>query len=65
MWMVKRELSWKSIFQSIHVPTLTYGHTLWIARSSDARSELRVELLLLHKDIGLRMPPECLLLEAC
>ncbi|KAK3522059.1 hypothetical protein QTP70_022619, partial [Hemibagrus guttatus] len=31
--VVKKELSWKaklSIYQSIYVPTLTYGHELWV-----------------------------------
>ncbi|KAK3568311.1 hypothetical protein QTP86_003822 [Hemibagrus guttatus] len=31
--VVKKELSWKvklSIYQSIYIPTLTYGHTLWV-----------------------------------
>jgi len=31
--MVKRELSWKaklSIYWSIFVPTLTYGHNIWV-----------------------------------
>jgi len=31
--VVKRELSWKaklSIYWSIYVPTLTYGHQLWV-----------------------------------
>jgi len=31
--LVKRELSWKmklSIYRSIYIPTLTYGHELWV-----------------------------------
>ncbi|TWW77392.1 hypothetical protein D4764_12G0007820 [Takifugu flavidus] len=64
--VVKRELSQKAkllIYRSIFVPTLTYGHELWVistsksekeqdhgdrVRSSAIREELGVELLLLR-----------------
>ncbi|TWW59969.1 hypothetical protein D4764_05G0000590 [Takifugu flavidus] len=59
--VVKRELSRKaklSIYRSIFVPTLTYGHELWVmtkrqdhgdrVRSSAIREELGVEPLLLR-----------------
>ncbi|KAK3559006.1 hypothetical protein QTP86_000109 [Hemibagrus guttatus] len=63
--VVKKELSRKakfSIYQSIYVPTLTYGHELWVMNE---REELGVELLLLHIERGqlrwlghlFRMPP--------
>ena len=41
--VVKRELSWKakfSIYRSIFVPTLTYGHMLWVVTE---RTGLRVQ----------------------
>ncbi|KAK3532938.1 hypothetical protein QTP70_003794 [Hemibagrus guttatus] len=63
--VVKKELSRKvklSIYQSIYVPTLTYGHELWVMTE---REELGVEPLLLHIERGqlrwlghlFRMPP--------
>ncbi|TWW69733.1 hypothetical protein D4764_18G0005390 [Takifugu flavidus] len=67
--VVKRELSRKaklSIYRSIFVPTLTYGHELGDrVRSSAIREELRVESLLLRVErsqmgwLGhlVRMPP--------
>ncbi|TWW53400.1 hypothetical protein D4764_0262180, partial [Takifugu flavidus] len=74
--VVKRELSRKaklSIYRSIFVPTLTYGHELWgvwallrdRVRSSAIREELGVESLLLRVErsqmgwLGhlVRMPP--------
>ncbi|KAK3553138.1 hypothetical protein QTP86_031724 [Hemibagrus guttatus] len=62
--VVKKELSRKaklSIYQSIYVPTLTYGHELWVM----TERELGVEPLLLHIERGqlrwlghlFRMPP--------
>ncbi|TWW77310.1 Proton-coupled folate transporter Heme carrier protein 1 PCFT/HCP1 [Takifugu flavidus] len=63
--VVKRELSRKaklSIYRSIFVPTLTYGHELWVmtertnhgdrVRSSAIREELGVESLLLRVERG-------------
>ncbi|KAK3509992.1 hypothetical protein QTP70_024336, partial [Hemibagrus guttatus] len=50
--VVKKELSQKaklSIYQSIYVPTLTYGHELWVMTE---REELGVEPLLLHIERG-------------
>ncbi|TWW66958.1 hypothetical protein D4764_20G0009900, partial [Takifugu flavidus] len=50
--VVKRELSHKAkllIYQSIFVPTLTYGHELWrLGEKLCIREELGVEPLLLH-----------------
>ncbi|KAK3534950.1 hypothetical protein QTP70_002031 [Hemibagrus guttatus] len=50
--VVKKELSRKakfSIYQTIYVPTLTYGHELWVMTE---REELGVEPLLLHIERG-------------
>ena len=73
--VVKRELSWKvklSIYWSIFVPTLAYGHEIWVVTEEVAKmgflwrrgeeldhSEwLRVELLLLRIERTLvRTPP--------
>ncbi|KAK3545823.1 hypothetical protein QTP70_015266, partial [Hemibagrus guttatus] len=42
--VVKKELSWKAkllIYQSIYVPTLTYGHELWVM-TERVRSQIQV-----------------------
>ena len=42
--VVKKELSWKaklSIYWSIYVPTLTYGHELWVV-TERMRSRIQV-----------------------
>lgn len=44
--VVKRELSQKeklSIYQSIYVPTLTYGHELWVVTERSARLLIQVD----------------------
>ncbi|XP_062296309.1 uncharacterized protein LOC134000829 [Scomber scombrus] len=49
--VVKRELSRKaklSIYQSIFVPTLTYGHELWVVTERTRSRELGVDPLLLR-----------------
>uniref|UniRef100_A0A3Q3WHL4 Uncharacterized protein n=1 Tax=Mola mola TaxID=94237 RepID=A0A3Q3WHL4_MOLML len=78
--VVKRELSQKeklSIYQSIYIPTLSYGRELWVVtertRSSlDIRGELGVKPLLFRIERSqlrwfghlVRMPPGCFPQEA-
>ena len=54
--MEKRELSQKvklSIYRSIYVPTLTYGHDLWVM-TKRTRSRIQVaEMSFLHRVPGL------------
>ncbi|KAK3552451.1 hypothetical protein QTP86_011720 [Hemibagrus guttatus] len=53
--VVKKELSWKaklSIYQSIYVPTLTYGHELWVM-TERVRSRIQVaEMSFLRRVAG-------------
>ncbi|KAK3518264.1 hypothetical protein QTP70_035195 [Hemibagrus guttatus] len=45
--VVKKELRWKaklSIYQSIYIPTLTYGHELWVMTQKDASRHLPGEV---------------------
>ena len=53
--VVKRELSRKaklSIYQSVYVPTLTYGHELWVM-TGRIRSRIQVaEMSFLHRVAG-------------
>ncbi|KAK3534172.1 hypothetical protein QTP86_002515 [Hemibagrus guttatus] len=56
--VVKKELSRKvklSIYQSIYVPTLTYGHELWVM-TERTRSRIQVaEMSFLHRVAGLSL----------
>ncbi|KAK3527334.1 hypothetical protein QTP86_021953 [Hemibagrus guttatus] len=53
--VVKKELSQKaklSIYQSIYVPTLTYGHELWVM-TERVRSQIQAaEMSFLHRVVG-------------
>ncbi|KAI3369123.1 hypothetical protein L3Q82_026082 [Scortum barcoo] len=50
--VVKKELSRKaklSIYRSIYVPTLTYGHELWVMTEKDKIMRIQAEMSFLHR----------------
>ncbi|XP_048857101.1 uncharacterized protein LOC125724452 [Brienomyrus brachyistius] len=56
--MVKRELSQKaklSIYQSIYVPTLTYGHELWVVTERTRSRMQAAEMSFLRRVAGLSL----------
>ncbi|XP_048880792.1 uncharacterized protein LOC125748552 [Brienomyrus brachyistius] len=56
--MVKRELSQKaklSIYQSIYVPTLTYGHELWVVTERTRSRVQAAEMSFLRRVAGLSL----------
>ncbi|TWW69469.1 hypothetical protein D4764_18G0002750 [Takifugu flavidus] len=56
--VVKRELSQKaklSIYQSIFVPTLTYGHELWVMTERTRSRVQAAEMSFLHRVAGLSL----------
>ncbi|KAK3520189.1 hypothetical protein QTP70_017925 [Hemibagrus guttatus] len=53
--VVKEELSWKaklSIYQSIYVPTLTYGHELWVMTERIRSRIQEAEMSFLRRVVG-------------
>ncbi|KAK3546986.1 hypothetical protein QTP86_007434 [Hemibagrus guttatus] len=47
--VVKKKLSWKAkllIYQSIYVPTLTYGHELWVMTERVSESSLDLTMVI-------------------
>lgn len=65
--VVKRELSQKVkllIYQSIYVPTLTYGHKLWVVTKTSFLCSVaglslsdRVRSSVIHRELGVELPP--------
>ncbi len=56
--VVKREMSWKGkllIYQSIYVPTLTYGHELWVVTERMRLQIQTAEISFLRRVAGLSL----------